>query len=123
MQSTLATLLGESLSSFSKLFIENIQHEELMAWMDLYPAQIIGIVSMCGGAVQWNLGFEYLAIQEKLVQTPLTDRWYLTMTDALHCRRGVNSFGPAETGKTESVKALGHQLGRFVLVLSNDTKH
>lgn len=42
------------------------------------------------------------------------------MTQALEARLGGSPFGPAGTGKTETVKALGHQMGRFVLVFNCD---
>jgi len=68
----------------------------------------------------FHYGFEYGGVGERLVQTPLTDRCYLTLTQALHFRMGGSPFGPAGTGKTESVKALGARMGRFVLVFNCD---
>ena len=65
-------------------------------------------------------GFEYLGVSERLVRTPLTDRCFLTLTQAMAQRLGGSPYGPAGTGKTESVKALGIQLGRFTLVFCCD---
>lgn len=44
----------------------------------------------------------------------------MTLTQALEQGLGGSPFGPAGTGKTESVKSLGLQLGRFVLVFCCD---
>ncbi|KAI4519311.1 dynein heavy chain [Schizophyllum commune Loenen D] len=75
---------------------------------------------ICVADAQFPYGWEYLGVPDRLVQTPLTDRVYLTLTQALDNQLGGSPFGPAGTGKTESVKALGVQLGRFVLVFCCD---
>ncbi|GFR12638.1 cytoplasmic dynein 2 heavy chain 1 [Trichonephila clavata] len=69
---------------------------------------------------EFEYSYEYQGIAAKLVHTPLTDKCYLTLTQGMHMGMGGNPYGPAGTGKTESVKALGSLFGRQVLVFNCD---
>ncbi|XP_046600571.1 dynein heavy chain, cytoplasmic isoform X5 [Neodiprion lecontei] len=93
---------------------------EMRFYFDPRQTEVLQQLTIHMANAKFFYGFEYLGVQDRLVQTPLTDRCYLTMTQALEARLGGSPFGPAGTGKTESVKALGHQLGRFVLVFNCD---
>ncbi|KAJ8798091.1 hypothetical protein J1605_001582 [Eschrichtius robustus] len=75
-------------------------------------------VQMVDSELQYT--YEYQGNAPKLVYTPLTDKCYLTLTQAMKMGLGGNPYGPAGTGKTESVKALGGLLGRQVLVFNCD---
>jgi len=69
---------------------------------------------------EFEYTYEYQGNASKLVHTPLTDKCYLTLTQGMKMGLGGNPYGPAGTGKTESIKALGSLFGRQVLVFNCD---
>lgn len=69
---------------------------------------------------EFTYGFEYLGAMERLVYTPLLNQCFMAMTGALEQGLGGSPFGPAGTGKTESIKAMGNLLGKMVVVFNCD---
>ena len=64
--------------------------------------------------------WEYGGVPSRLVHTPLTDKCFLVLSHAVKNGLGGNPYGPAGTGKTETVKELGSLVGRHVLVFNCD---
>lgn len=104
----------------SQLMKDNVTSTKEWIWqkqLRYYPG---ASASMKMVDAKFDYTYEYQGNAPKLVHTPLTDKCYLTLTQGMRMGLGGNPYGPAGTGKTESVKALGGLFGRQVLVFNCD---
>lgn len=106
-----------------ELIKQNVMHVSDWDWLQqlkFYMNDVDGLVTIRSVYAQFEYSYEFLGNPNKLVSTSLTQKCYLILTQAMHMGLGGNPFGPAGTGKTECVKALGAMLGRLVLVFNCD---
>ena len=62
--------------------------------------------------------YEFIGNSKRIIQTPLSDRCIMTMTQALSFYKGGAPQGPAGTGKTETIKDLAKNLGVYCYVFN-----
>jgi dynein heavy chain len=101
--------------------IKKIQDSQMFAWkaqLKFYmekktPKDTVRVCvsRICDWQTFYN--YEYVGNCGRLVITPLTDRCYITLTQALNLSMGGAPAGPAGTGKTETTKDLGLQVVVF----------
>ncbi|CEP03245.1 hypothetical protein PBRA_003005 [Plasmodiophora brassicae] len=65
-------------------------------------------------------GFEYIGPTDGYVRSEVSDKIFVSFLQSIRCGFGSSPFGPAGTGKTETVKAVGSLLGRHVIVFNCD---
>ena len=117
----LITMDTHSRDIIDKLVNENVTRADEFQWQSQLkayydPQTKDSCLRVCDATLVY--GYEYLGNGARLVVTPLTDRIYVTATQALHLMMGCAPAGPAGTGKTESTKDLASASGKACYVFN-----
>ncbi|CAE7831418.1 ODA11 [Symbiodinium sp. CCMP2592] len=104
-----------------RLVMEKVNTKDAFQWQSMlkcYWKEDIDDATMEIADAKLPYGYEYLGNGPRLVVTPLTDRIYVTATQALHLCMGCAPAGPAGTGKTESTKDLANAVAKACYVIN-----
>lgn len=115
------TMDAHSRDIIDKLKKEQVMNSEEFQWqsqLKVYWVEDKKDFAMKIADASFFYGYEYLGNGPRLVITPLTDRIYVTATQALHLSMGCAPAGPAGTGKTETTKDLSSALGKAIYVFN-----
>lgn len=117
----LITMDTHSRDILDKLVRENVTRDDEFQWQSQLKAYFVSdtkttVLKVCDATIHY--GYEYLGNGARLVVTPLTDRIYVTATQALHLMMGCAPAGPAGTGKTETTKDLASASGKACYVFN-----
>jgi len=105
------TLDAHGRDIIQKMILEHVKVKTEFQWQSQLKARMLdGHATICVADAKFRYSYEYLGNGPRLVITPLTDRIYVTATQALNLKMGCAPAGPAGTGKTESTKDLANAL-------------